>query len=514
MIARQSGQKTLLGAIVLGLLMVLLSVVFRYVEKPRADKTTFINSFYSWALEQGKRVVFDRSLIAQTPEELLDPWASEPQWDQILYFEEELKALAQCKGMPAGKSTMQKKAALGQYFSAVKIERFELQRSKLELEFRLRCAARGEERAESLPESLWTKPPFVHPLGGSWARRLQAYEARAEGKKTKLDPRFFTIEERYAELTHPRSIEIFLQDLTLIPINKTEMLVHQQGLLRESIYRKITMPQVKQFANERGFDFSDDPDLRCLHPNVAFCFSVRPTFIDSIRPYLGSVGFALILGAIGLLSFFNWRRQQQVADHQKISALAISHELRHPISVMHLILERWRSYFDEIPDHLQDDVFRLMAELRRLLLLAKASESFLRSIEGEQPKWQLQTIESLSSWGRQLAEGFGIEFEAKLMQSEAFTTDPYWLGVAIENLVKNALTHGRPPVRLEFKLKLRRLQVQVFDQGLEFAALNSTKGLGLGLQVAQKIIKAMGGKKIVFESSPKRVSFFVEELKS
>ena len=488
-------QRLIGGWILLGILLMGFGALSPLVSSQDKDYNFFNEKLPNWTARHGERIVIARDWIFESPEELLDPWANEPQWDQMLTHHSELEAIEQCFEFPPMEKVEQVISI--EKWSKEKANYHRLQYQKLKWEFELKC----KEADRSSSDLFWQTAPFIHPLGGSWAARLGVE-----------DVSFQTVSERYPIFANPLKVRAFLQDHLMIPLEKS-FLFHQQGQIGGTVYRQVNIKDLQEFLKSQGFALNTNSEWSCRNDRWTECFVPVHGLLAQLTVFSLPVGLFIVASGLLVLALFYRRKQIITSEYQKISALAISHELRHPVAVMRLVLDRWRSRFDEIPADFQDDFFRLSSELRRLNLLAQASETFLRSVEGERPQWQIQRLGCIASWGQHLAESHGVEFSNEVKEGIQFSTDPYWLGVAIENLIKNAKKHGQPPVVLKMRIDINKLTVEVQDSGEGFFESSTSSGLGLGLQITQKIVKSMGGSKILFLTQPKRVQFYVKELK-
>ena len=117
----------------------------------------------------------------------------------------------------------------------------------------------------------------------------------------------------------------------------------------------------------------------------------------------------------------------------------------------------------------------------------QASRSYL-SRSNDQENY-LQFLPSLNAWVADLLPS-GVQF-SPLYRDRPLRTDPEKLRICLENLIRNALTHGQAPVLVRIRHDSRHLCFEVEDAG---SGRSARAGLGLGLKISRWLAKGLGGK--------------------
>jgi signal transduction histidine kinase len=109
-------------------------------------------------------------------------------------------------------------------------------------------------------------------------------------------------------------------------------------------------------------------------------------------------------------------------------------------------------------------------------------------------------------------------------QDVEFVADPARLGQALDNLLENAIRHGRPPVRLTGEPSEDGVRVLVSDDGPgveqrladrlfeRFAHAGSAGSTGLGLHLVREIARSHGGEASYLAPEAGRRTTFTLEL--
>lgn len=323
---------------------------------------------------------------------------------------------------------------------------------KLLTEFKIHC------EKYSPPDRLWREPPFLHPLGGSWLKHLN----------TEYGVEITPHDKRY--LHAGEDLQLGSPEVLSALLKRDQVIWDGDSLL----FHLETAGPVAIFADLA----TNDPVLAGLPYRFVPEFGPSCAQIESTGRWIVTVPWwrrqqmtllyvftgLLTLSIIGLIAVL-WVERRQAEAMRTISALAISHELRHPVSTMSLLLDSWREDYDQLSEQKKGQFLSLANELRRLRSLVRATETFLRRGPSEAIRWQVSRVESLATWGGTLAQSYGVEFENRGSDGP-FRTDTYWLGVAVENLIKNALKHGQSPVRVVFNLEAqkRRLHIRLLHK--------------------------------------------------
>ncbi|BBL83326.1 two-component sensor histidine kinase (plasmid) [Thermus thermophilus] len=190
--------------------------------------------------------------------------------------------------------------------------------------------------------------------------------------------------------------------------------------------------------------------------------------------------------------------KEERAREQAFLALA-SHELKTPIAAFRVNLERLliQDRLDrEALRRLKAQAERLEALAENLLALSRAGAQDLRLTEVN----LFALVSEVFDRFQPLAVAQGREL---LMEGDPvwMVADPRLLERALNNLVQNALLHGRGVVRLRVGREGEDVYLEVEDQGPGPAPRAEP---GLGLRVARQVAEALGGKLLLRYGPPFR----------
>ncbi|HXT57288.1 MAG TPA: ATP-binding protein [Pirellulales bacterium] len=225
------------------------------------------------------------------------------------------------------------------------------------------------------------------------------------------------------------------------------------------------------------------------------------------------------------------------ADRRKNEFLALlGHELRNPLGAMSNALELTKILDIGDPDHrgAQQIVERQLHQMERLVDdLLDISRITRGSFElrREMLSWNAVMQQAVSAV-RPLIDAHGHKLEVRLLESEvAFYGDPARLQQVLSNLLINAAKYtprgGR--IALSAECDGGQILVRVRDSGIGISAemlprvfdmftqvdgarVHSEGGLGLGLALAQSLVRLHGGTIEAFSDGPGQGSEFVVRL--
>jgi PAS domain S-box-containing protein len=202
------------------------------------------------------------------------------------------------------------------------------------------------------------------------------------------------------------------------------------------------------------------------------------------------------------------RQLAEVADQQAHFFAVTAHELRAPVSVLTGASGTLVRHYEELDPADREDiaqaVFRSSHQLRRLLDdLLTASRLQARRLELEPVSLDLtEYLESVVSGARQSAAGADVRISVE--PGLGVRADPVRFTQMLDNLVLNAVRHGRPPVEITATDAGTHVEIVVRDQGdgvpdelrgrlFERFATSSPAGTGLGLYLVRELARAHDG---------------------
>jgi PAS domain S-box-containing protein len=202
------------------------------------------------------------------------------------------------------------------------------------------------------------------------------------------------------------------------------------------------------------------------------------------------------------------RRLADVAEQQAEFFAVTAHELRTPVGVLSGATTTLAEHFDDLEDEdrkeIANAVTRSATQLRRLLDdLLTASRVQAKRLDLQPVDLDLgDHLEQAVGTIRRSGEGGYIDLRAD--HGLRVRADPVRLTQMLDNLVMNALRHGRPPVTVTAASGHGRVEIAVRDAGegvsedlqprlFERFATGSRHGTGLGLFLVRELARAHGG---------------------
>jgi two-component system sensor histidine kinase CpxA len=195
----------------------------------------------------------------------------------------------------------------------------------------------------------------------------------------------------------------------------------------------------------------------------------------------------------------------------------VSHELRSPLARLNVALDLLRGRVGEVPalNHMQIDLQRLNETIGRLLTVAKLEAS--STLQHSARVNLLDLVSSIAADVDFEAQERGSRVEVAESNDLAVLGDPSLLRSAIENVLRNALRFTAPGTPVEVLLQAApafngdRAIIVVRDHGpgvppeelirifkpfyrLFESRGNDSNGAGLGLAIAERILRLHGGR--------------------
>ena len=204
----------------------------------------------------------------------------------------------------------------------------------------------------------------------------------------------------------------------------------------------------------------------------------------------------------------NRQLAQEAADQAQFLAVT-AHEIRSPIGVLtgaaRLLGEHWTQMTEDERAELLQSMSTGAERLQRLLTdLLTASRLESQAINLQMRDVQLaKIVGSAVSAARAASPDAAISVEGPA--DVLVHADPDRLEQAFDNLIANAIRHGKPPVRIEMTRRGELVEVRVRDSGpgvppdiagrlfQRFATGPRRGGTGLGLFIVRELARTHGG---------------------
>lgn len=251
----------------------------------------------------------------------------------------------------------------------------------------------------------------------------------------------------------------------------------------------------------------------------------------NISKYIGEGVTFLALIIFGAVFIYrSVRRQLRLQQQQQNFVMAITHELKTPISVSRLNLETLQRY--KLDESKKEKLLQMT--LQETLRLDNLINNILISSQLEGHSYQVSKEElNFSDLVKDVAQQFVARYpEKKLIlsiQPDIDTNgDPLLLKLLVSNLLENANKYSskEKPVSLLLSQHTELIKLQVKDEGegisdeekknvfKKFYRIGNeqtrrAKGTGLGLYLCKKIAKDHGGDIAIKENQPQGSNFIV-----
>lgn len=251
-----------------------------------------------------------------------------------------------------------------------------------------------------------------------------------------------------------------------------------------------------------------------------------------VKQYAGEGAIFFLLIAAGAIFLFRAvNKQLKLSLQQQNFMMAITHELKTPIAITKLNLETLQKRkLDE--EQQQRLLYNTIQETNRMNSLC--SNLLLSSqIEGGGYKITRESL-NLSELLQNCVQDFITRYPHRKIENQIsnvayFTGDLFLMQMVFNNLLENAIKYSPKESLIKIELKQTPLKniISFFDQGVgieekekkkifqKFYRLGTettrkAKGTGLGLYLADKIVRAHGGKIFVEKNEPIGSIFVIE----
>ncbi|MBS1960896.1 MAG: DUF3404 domain-containing protein [Bdellovibrionales bacterium] len=367
------------------------------------------------------------------------------------------------------------------------------------------------------------RPPYFHPSGSTyvhlawkserpefhteaWARANRAYAHVLE--RADLPSGVLSESERLLADLRPSALKALLDEAG-VAISPPSILFKQEG--REfagkyAVYPLVEFQRALRTSNVTLAMTEDESQCLLKDGNSCWNADTERAAREARRPTLFWAGLTLLLSlAAAALLLRNLRRDREGDRRKRFALSALTHELRTPVASLVLHADELRRDFDRLGADSQRALLALVDETQRLLRLTRATAQYLPAITGDKVSLHPERIPVLREFVAEIVaeEAPGARFESA--SDAAARVDPYWLAVALRNLLRNAVKHGSAPIVVELVCSGTRAEVRVSDGGAALATPlaelvtpgkkpGDRSGLGLGLYVVHEVAREMGGK--------------------
>ena len=330
----------------------------------------------------------------------------------------------------------------------------------------------------ALPEGFFERPPFVHPLGRSFA--ALAIERGVAAPTDALH-----VLEAPADTPDRRLLAALGPEL-LAPI-----LAGRREIVGARHVLRLTAPGSGPAALGTWTVWSRR-DLEAL---------TRPR-LPLLAPGLAVAGGTLLLALVGWLLVARVRGRAREAAARQFALRTLTHELRTPVTGLTLALEPLRDHYDALPPDCQEPFLRVCSGVSRLERVVETSARYLALHQNGEPFARV-AVPSAVAFLSDLLEPYGGQVALTAPVDAALETDPRWLAICLRNLIENALQHGQAPVTVQLSPGPPPA-IAVRDAGVTPAGALATmasafergpasNGLGLGLAIATQVARGLGG---------------------
>ncbi|WP_075590495.1 sensor histidine kinase [Labilibacter marinus] len=318
----------------------------------------------------------------------------------------------------------------------------------------------------------------------------------------------------------------------------------------ESFVQDVLAPRIQSVAlqdvaiglKERGSEniiYSNTKDITYTSDDINETFWQLPSYALYLKPLgdstdailekrsrnnlfiLAIVDFVLLLG--GVLTYFNIKKQLQLAKIKSDFVSNVSHEIRTPLALISMYAESLQLNRVKGEDKLQRSYGIIFREANRLTGIVNNILNFSKMESGKR-KYTFDTF-NLNNNVIAVADRYGdsikntnVEFIMTLNEElDNVWGDKEAIDEAIANLIENAIKYGKGDKKVELATGLidNMCWVEVKDNGIGIPAkeqklifkqfyrvtlgnlAHQAKGSGLGLNIVKQIVDAHKGKIVV-----------------
>ena len=391
-----------------------------------------------------------------------------------------------------------------------------------------------------LSAGFFARRPFMHPSGTSYVLL-----ARRSGRKEFSDPEWLSEQEPRLHLLEVLHEEPFKSAGLELQPGELRGLLEGGGIVyganhvfilsadsrsRSFVtrYSAYLRRDWERFTSQRALvtrAFADPAS--CVLKDGSVCWALnsgKQTEHTRAAASFLLLGFLVLAGVSGASAFRRINSQKEEAARKLFTLQMLTHELRTPATSLRLSLETLRREFDELPQASQTAFLQMCEELQRLDRIVEASRDYLSSHRPggflDKPAGNPVSANSLVE---SILEPYAGQIAFRPLASDRqVRLERYWLGLCLKNLVDNAFAHGQAPVTVSLAGEQDQLVITVEDAGrapvasldeitVPFARSAKSQGLGLGLAVVQKVVRAMNGD-LSLKTAPTAFSIRIGDL--
>lgn len=409
-----------------------------------------------------------------------------------------------------------------------------LKEKKVLLWEEFRCSVR-----KSLPDSFFSKVPYMHPSGVSYA--FLAYLSKKESYHSREWLQNHLTYLHVSELNLAKQIlgglplgldimsDFDEQSMKLLISGKDYFLTNKYFFARNltslnplslefALYPKEELVEFLKRSPFELLKYNKGHD--CFYRDGPYCWRYTTGYLlkhsDKANLVFAIVCLTLVL-LLSWILFYKIRQQKDEDEKKRLALRVLTHEFRTPISSMLLQMERVQRVFSDLNQDLQESFLRLSNDVYRLQRLTESSRNYLHAQNRknyflERPNH----CESVNDFVQNIVESFDEDVDVEYLDEDSpFAMDIYWVGLILRNLIENALNHGKPPVKVKLYFQKKNLLcVSIEDQGecsfnsfsemaQEFVKGQNSKGSGLGMNIVKNALKKINGS-IEFKKNPTR----------
>lgn len=386
-------------------------------------------------------------------------------------------------------------------------------------------------RRKTLPRSFFLEAPFLHPSGKSFA-----YLAFKLGKNNYDDRAwvmahlpFFHVKELEDIRNRFGPLNGIFEILQSVGKDALSGLLKGKGtiLTNDYLFARLNYPKIFNILEYRIYTRSslnrflkDSPFILqtfqagkpCFYRDGPLCwdYNVKHIFqlanTSTLSLFFGLIVIILVVVRLLLVKI----KAQRLEDEKRRLALRVlTHEFRTPITSLTLLLEKMGKKYDQFDEEMEEVYLRLSSEVHRLRRLTETSRNYLKAEQNDKLlNLNCEEVPSINEFLHGVIEPFEEAHPGELVfeplaNDKAFKADTYWLGICMKNILENAFTHGKAPVRVILKEEKNSILFEVIDDGkCEFESLgimtqefikgNKSSGTGLGMNIVKKVCREMG----------------------